>query len=74
MATLAELQNKAEACFCMAERTRDPDLKIAWAKLTDAWLALAEQEKRRGPQRLDRRGSRRRTGRGDQRARPPQAA
>jgi hypothetical protein len=74
MATLAKLQNKAEACFCMAERTRDPDLKIAWAKLTEAWLALAEQEKRRGPQSLNWRGSHRRTGRGGHRTRPPQAA
>ena len=73
MATLAKLQENAEACFCMAERSRDPNLKMAWAKLTEAWLALAEQTKRRGQQTVDRRRQTR-AARGKHPVRPSQAA
>ncbi len=47
MATLAKLQQNAEMCLCMAEGSRDPNLKMAWAQLTEAWLSLVAQEKRR---------------------------
>jgi hypothetical protein len=69
MATLAKLQQNAEMCFCMAERSRDPDLKIAWGKLTEAWLSLVAQEKRRSRHTVDWRGSHRRTDRGGRPAR-----
>jgi hypothetical protein len=64
MAPLAKLQQNAEMCFGMAERSRDPDLKIAWAKLTEAWLSLVVQEKRRARHSVVWRGSHRRTDRG----------
>ena len=64
MATLAKLQQNAEMCICMAERSRDPDLKIAWAKLTEAWLSLVAQEKRRARHSVVWRRSHRRTDRG----------
>jgi hypothetical protein len=63
MATLAKLQQNAEMCFSMAERSRDPDLKIAWAKLTEAWLSLVAQENRRARHNVVWRGSHRRTDR-----------
>jgi hypothetical protein len=73
MATLAKLQQNAEMCFCMAERSRDPDLKAAWAKLTEAWLSLAAQEKRRARHTVVWRGSHGRPDRGGRPARPQAA-
>jgi hypothetical protein len=64
MATLAKLQQNAEMCLRMAERSREPNLKIAWAQLTEAWLSLVAQEKRRARHRVVWRGSHRRTARG----------
>lgn len=57
MATIAKLQQNAEMCFRMAERSRDADLKIGWAKLTEAWLSLVAQEKRRARHSVVWRGS-----------------
>jgi hypothetical protein len=63
MATLVKLQQNAEMCLCMAERSRDPDLKIAWAQLTEAWLSLVTQEMRRARHSVVWHGSHRPTGR-----------
>jgi hypothetical protein len=63
MATLAKLQENAETCFRLAEGSRDPDLKVAWAKLTEAWLSLVAQEKRRARHNVVWRGSPGRTAR-----------
>ena len=47
MGTVAELKQNAEQCFCMAERTRDRDIKASWSRLAETWLSLADQESRR---------------------------
>jgi hypothetical protein len=53
MSSVAELMQNAEQCFCMAERTRDRDVKASWSRLAETWLSLADQEanrcKRRRP-------------------------
>jgi hypothetical protein len=48
MTTVAELKQNAEQCFCMAERTRDRDIKASWSRLAETWLSLADQESKRG--------------------------
>jgi hypothetical protein len=37
--------NRMPKCFRMAERSHDPDLKIGWAKLTEAWLSLVAKKR-----------------------------
>jgi hypothetical protein len=47
MSTVSELKQNAEQCFCMAERTRDRDIKASWSRLAETWLSLADQETKR---------------------------
>jgi hypothetical protein len=65
MSTVTELKQNAEQCFCMAERTRDRDVKASWSRLAETWLSLADQE-------VKRRERRRPTA--DRRANSPRAA